>query len=67
MLQRTAEGDVVANLAGIAEEVVVVELRSVADDAAAEGNAVLDVAIAIDERLDEGVIGRLAGNQDRNA
>ncbi len=60
---RRAEHDVVGDLAGVAEEVVLVQLRGDAVDAAAGGNAVEDVAVAVDHRLDEGVVRRLAGDR----
>ena len=61
-----AEGEVVGDLRGVAEEVLVVELRAVAHDAAARLHPVHAVAVPIDEGLDERVVRGLAGHRGRN-
>ena len=62
-----AERQVVADLRRVAEEVVVVELEPVAHDAAADLHAVLRVAVAVDDGLDERVVGVRAGHRRRDA
>ncbi len=58
-----AQRVVVGHLPRVAIEVQVVELLVVADRAAARADAVVDVAVAIDEGLNERVVGRLPGNR----
>jgi hypothetical protein len=53
---RPAKIDVVGELRVVAEEVLVIELGMESDESSAEPNPILDVAITVDERLDEGVV-----------
>ena len=68
MAHRAAEREVVADLSRLAEEVVVVEQRAAVAGGAAAGRHVPFevVAVAVDERLDEGVVRGLPGDRQRH-
>src|SRR6185503_11071627 len=68
LVRDAARGErvVVAGLRAPAEEVVEADGAAGTDETAARADAVLQEAVAVDQRLDEGVVRRLAGDRRRH-
>src|SRR6185503_11210345 len=57
---------VVGGLRALTEEVVEADGAAGADETAARARTVLHEAVAVDDRLDEGIVGGLAGDRRRH-